>query len=231
MARRIAILMCVVWMLILGAAVAVRAQLPTQSTGDNITATIWNNLINVVNTLYGGTAKQVYTSNGAGLVGSFQDFPLPRFATTLTNDINTTAPTNVVTWTVPANTWSDGDAFFVTITSLDKNNSGGVAHNQAAFKAGAGTLVSWGNETWNDDANEYKSIRSYLFTRVGSDVWGTQGVGMAQLGGLTSVNNIRASTPTNFTTDILMAVVCDFDVNNVLTYMKPQNARVVQIRN
>lgn len=128
--------------------------LPHQTTGDLITATIWNNQVDVINTLYGGTAGQFLIAAGGGAIASFQSPQqcITHNSTTqaitgdnadhaLTFDTNDTDPqsmhsvsSNTSRITVPV------AGFYLVVGST---GSGGTSANYTGIrKNGAGTI--WG---------------------------------------------------------------------------------------
>lgn len=116
--------------------------LPTQNTGDLITATIWNNMITAVNTLYGGTTGQV-------LIG--QTGSLAIFAT-----VNRVKAFNSTTQAVSGS----GATTVLTFDSNDEdtNSLHSTSVNTSRLTLTAGTWLLMGRVYLTSSANNFSVI-------------------------------------------------------------------------
>ncbi len=156
--------------------------------------------------------------------------PITTYTATLANVINTAAETTVLSFTVPAGTWSDGDPIFVELVDLEKNNSGGPLTFDAKVNVGAGAQVTLGSGVSNNDsATEFVERRSFTLVRRGSTVdvfpsppGGTWAVTFGNATGL----GLGTSSPTNFTGANVISLKVTLSGASPNFYIKPQSARV-----
>ncbi len=187
-----------------------------------------------------GTKGNALTSDGTNWVSKGTCVTLPA---TLTNVVNNTE-TAAVIFTVPANTWADGDFIQISIAALEKNAKGSDGTILAKVNAGAGSQITIANgTTWTNNATEFKIVRGFWLVRVGGDVWiqavstnvsatnslmGAQSFESNQAGTNIAVSGI--STPTNFTSDFVVSLKITLSATDAAFYYKPQSARVVQFK-
>lgn len=174
-----------------------------------------------------------YTTAGGWAMGYG---PATPYAATLANVENTVTETTILSFTVPANDWANGDTIFIFMASLNKNNKGSSGVPVVRVNVGAGGQVQIFNSTYGNNAAEYKAIGfACALTRVGSDVWISEpAMGMTPVvasvtegpfaQGITTVPGI--STPTNFTGSNVVSVKATLDAAHATYYIKPQAARV-----
>jgi hypothetical protein len=178
--------------------------------------------------------------NGAALTGMA---PFAGYAVTKADAVNTVAETDVITFTVPANKWADGDIVVLEGWFLHKNNRGGTtAFNQKIYVGGVS--VSPPNATWAfpDLAVEQTVPFGMRFQRVGSAVWmrkNMSGTAVVQevldgdfadgsWGGWAAGTFVMTWTPT-FTADIIVKVSVTMANAHASTYLKPQACRAWKI--
>ena len=92
---------------------------------------------------------------------------------TLANCSNTSTETTVMSVTIPANTWADGEEVGISIIARHKQNSGGAIAITYKVKVNASSLTTLSASSVGNSATEGKTRRSFFFTRIGSDVYYT----------------------------------------------------------
>lgn len=157
------------------------------------------------------------------------------YAATLSDVVNTTTETTVLSFTVPANDWADGDDIEVTVFSLEKNNKGSSGTVTAKVNVGSGAQVTIdeGLFTMVDGASEKQYERGFWLRRVGSTVYmgsvvGSAGFSSARYGFCVSGTNgaYGSSTPSSFTSDVVVSLKLTLSAAHVTFYYKPQKARI-----
>lgn len=96
---------------------------------------------------------------------------------TLANCSNTSTETTVMSVTIPANTWADGEEVGISVIARHKQNSGGSIAITYKVKVNASSLTTLSASSVSNSATEGKTRRSFFFTRVGSDIYYTGGGG------------------------------------------------------
>jgi len=96
-----------------------------------------------------------------------------KFTVTTANCSNTSAETTVVSVTIPANTWLDGEEVGISVIARHKQNSGGAIAITYKVKVNASSLTTLSASSVSNSATEGKTRRSFFFTRVGSDIYYT----------------------------------------------------------
>ena len=92
---------------------------------------------------------------------------------TLANCSNTSTETTVMSVTIPANTWADGEEVGISVIARHKQNSGGSIAITYKVKVNASSLTTLSASSVSNSATEGKTRRSFFFTRVGSDIYYT----------------------------------------------------------
>lgn len=92
---------------------------------------------------------------------------------TLANCSNTSTETTVMSVTIPANTWADGEEVGISVIARHKQNSGGSIAITYKVKVNASSLTTLSASSVSNSATEGKTRRSFFFTRIGSDVYYT----------------------------------------------------------
>jgi len=160
---------------------------------------------------------------------------LLRETVTIANCANTSAETTVLSVTIPANTWADGEEVRMVGAFKHKQNSSVSRNLTLKVKVGGTSYTMLSASAVADNATEGKSTRSFGFLRVGSEVWGnfaTNGVGLAAgtiIPGSTgiSLNQFSSSSGNTWTgVDFTSAITIEFTVQwstaNSNVYFNPQ---------
>lgn len=153
----------------------------------------------------------------------------PGTSTTATSDVN------VISFTVPANTWNDGESIIIRATALSKMNTADGNTRSINYKisctgASASTVLTTGLTA---NANEYKKYGVIELLRAGTKIEAVTAAFDLAAGNLfeSPYNNNRTAlvqiTPTAFTSDITFNIVSNFicDTSATIatdTYFKPQ---------
>jgi len=163
------------------------------------------------------------------------------YACTLTNSIGpgtsttATSDVNVITFTVPANTWNDGESIIIRATALSKMNTADGNTRSINYKisctgASSSTVTT---TAMSGNASEFKKYGVIELMRVGSKIEAVTAAFDLTSSNLfeSPYNNNRTSlvqiTPTAFTSDITVNIVSNFicDTSATIatdTYFKPQ---------
>lgn len=173
----------------------------------------------------------------------------PTFYTVTANDVeNTTTETTVLQWTIPANTWSDGQIVVVEWCMEMFNNTGG--NQTATWKVGGTgiTELSKASVTFNSTSTIpiYRWHRLW-FVRDGAGLWyprpgatnsqqnnaandltATQFIS-SSIQQTQAVNSAAIDTSVDFTTDITIYIKCKFDAASASLYIRNQMASVYKI--
>jgi len=162
---------------------------------------------------------------------------------TIANCSNTSSEVTVLSATVPANTWGDGEQFMLFGAFKTKQNSGVSRNLTLKIKVGGTSYTALSASAIANNATEGRSVRSLIFTRVGSEVWGSFGVNAIGLGspniaagtGGVSLDQLSAGsignvwTGVDFTSSILLEYTVQWSAANSLTYFNPQVGRAVKL--
>jgi hypothetical protein len=155
----------------------------------------------------------------------------------IANCANTSSEVTVLSVTIPANTWADGEEVRMLGVFKHKQNSGGTVNLTLKVKVGGTSYTMLSASTVSNVATEGKSARSFGFIRVGSEVWGnfnenSAGLNSSNTAGRTAqiATDQFASTSGNVWTgaDFTSAVTIVFTVQwssaNSNVYFNPQVA-------
>ena len=112
----------------------------------------------------GGTGA---TTKGAAVAN------LLRETVTIANCANTSSEVTVLSVTIPANTWLDGEEVSISVIARHKQNSGGAIAITYKVKVNASSLTTLSASSVSNSATEGKTRRSFFFTRIGSDIYYT----------------------------------------------------------
>ena len=181
---------------------------------------------------HGGTNA---TTKGGAVSNLFNE------SVTIANCSNTSSEVTVLSATVPANTWGDGEQFMLFGAFLHKQNSGVSRNFTMKIKVDGTSYTAVSASAVANSANEGKSTRNFIFTRVGTEVWGafaTSGVGF--MGGtiipastgigtnqFTGGGNIW--TGLSFAATIAIEITIQWSAANANVYFNPQVGRAVKL--
>ncbi len=111
---------------------------------------------------------------------------------TLANCSNTSTETTVMSVTIPANTWADGEEVGISVIARHKQNSGGSIAITYKVKVNATSLTTLSASSVGNSATEGKTRRSFFFTRIGSDIYYT-GIGNTY-GDMSSTSSVYSAS-------------------------------------
>lgn len=140
-----------------------------------------------VNVTSAGTAGQVLTSNGASADPTFQaasggNTPATKaYAVTATNNgpSGGVAEVDILSISVPANDFADGDEIIFSLVTTTTNNSGANTTCTVKFYWGANSVTP-SIATMSNSANIGQTVRDWRIRRIGSDIWVNSGPGSSQ---------------------------------------------------
>ena len=160
---------------------------------------------------------------------------------TIANCANTSSEVTVLSATVPANTWGDGEQFMLFGAFLHKQNSGVSRNFTMKIKVGGTSYTAVSASAVANSANEGKSTRNFIFTRVGTEVWGAFGTsGVGFMGGTIipastgiGTNQFGSSaniwTGLNFAATIAIEITIQWSAADANVYFNPQVGRAVKL--
>ena len=132
----------------------------------------------IVQVTTAGTAGEVLTSNGAGVDPTFQAAGGggigALYAVTESAAENSTSEVDVLTCSIPANEWADGEQIYLSWIETAKNNSGGTADLGLFLYYGASTWALFDGppvNTYSDSSSTRRTTVGMILTRVGTDLY------------------------------------------------------------
>lgn len=157
---------------------------------------------------------------------------------TIANCSNTSSEVTVLSATVPANTWGDGEQFMLFGAFLHKQNSSVSRTLTLKLKIGGVSFTMLSASSVSDSATEGRSTRNFILTRVGTEVWGnfgTNGVGFMGSTVTPAATGIKLNqftgssaktwTGVDFTTALTIEFTVQWSVANSNVYFNPQVGR------
>lgn len=175
------------------------------------------------------------TTKGGAISNLFNE------SVTIANCSNTSSEVTVLSATVPANTWGDGEQFMLFGAFLHKQNSGVSRNFTMKIKVGGTSYTALSASSVTNSANEGKSTRNFIFTRVGTEVWGAFGTNGVGFMGSTSVPALSAIsvnqftgsgniwTGLNFAATIAIEITIQWSAADANVYFNPQVGRAVKL--
>jgi hypothetical protein len=164
-------------------------------------------------------------------------------------DAAASGDTTVASFTVPGNSWADGEAIVCRLFGLRKNNQGAPQSTLLKVNVTGGSAQTLQTVSWADSATEFKAGGVIVLFRAGNDIWVPKGrsrpIGQDNtnndtptvpnpqdvLGGSTAsldqmlfMDDVSVLTPTNFTSDILVSILVNLAVTHAAYYFKPKHA-------
>ena len=154
---------------------------------------------------------------------------------TIANCANTSSEVTVLSVTIPANTWADGEEVGISIIARHKQNSGGAIAITYKVKVNASSLTTLSASSVSNSATEGKTRRSFFFTRIGSDVYYTgNGAAYGDMSSTASVygavistadyygsGNGNIYTSVDFTSDVVLTFTVQWASANANVYWNP----------
>ncbi len=175
------------------------------------------------------------TTKGGAISNLFNE------SVTIANCSNTSSEVTVLSATVPANTWGDGEQFMLFGAFKHKQNSGVSRNFTMKIKVGGTSYTALSASSVTNSANEGKSTRNFIFTRVGTEVWGAFGTNGVGFMGSTSVPALSAIsvnqftgsgniwTGLNFAATIAIEITIQWSAADANVYFNPQVGRAVKL--
>lgn len=160
-----------------------------------------------------------------------------KYRDTLTNATDNTA-TDVVKWTVPANTWNEGEIIELVMGCQGLNNTGSSRNNSLNLKINGSTYIT-GSTSSGSSATIGNNMKVLSMMRVGTDIWATWGYFASGAGvsvptfnstSFTGFGSGSAHTDTgmDFTVDMSFRLTCTLAVTDANLYFNVLNAAVVK---
>lgn len=156
---------------------------------------------------------------------------------TIANCANTASEVTVLSVTIPANTWANGEEVRILGVFKTKQNSGGTVNLTLKVKVAGTSYTALSASGVGNSTTEGRSTRSLGFIRVGSEVWGNFNENSTGLNSSTVASRTAqiatdhfASTSGNvwtgvdFTSAITIVFTVQWSAANSLTYFNPQVA-------
>lgn len=153
---------------------------------------------------------------------------------TLANCSNTSAETTVLSVTIPANTWADGEEVAISLIANHKQNSGGAVNVTYKVKVNATSLTTLSASSAANSATQGTTKRSLMFTRIGSDVYYTGSGNYGDMSptttlytaGIATANyygggNGTIYTSVDFTSDVTLTLTVQWASANANVYWNP----------
>jgi len=170
---------------------------------------------------------------------------LLKYTVTKANCDNTTTETTVMSVTIPANTWSDGEDVIASLISKHKQAAGSARTLTLKVKVNGTSITLLSASSISSSATEGQSRRTFNFTRVGSEIWayfnatnhgafgstttpGTAAIGTITYSGDNSVGAIWEGI--DFTADVTLTYTVQWGAAaNAATYFRPVAATCIKI--
>jgi hypothetical protein len=178
--------------------------------------------------VFAKTDGNIYVKNTAGSETVIGGAPGDTtYTVTVADCENTTTKTNIVVFTVPANTWLDGEAIWIEIDYEYLNNSG-ATRSVTSWLSATGITEQRGDINFTADANVNRGIAFYKFVRLGTS---------ALTGNINFANIIRINyginpnspyvidTSVDYTTNITFNLALQFPVESASLYVRPMLVR------
>lgn len=195
-----------------------------------------NNAGNAVEIATGDTIPIANGGTGATTKGAAVANLLAE-SVTIANCANTTTETTVLSVTIPANTWADGEEVRMVGAFKHKQNSGGTANLTLKMKVAGVSYTALSASGVGNSTTEGKTTRAFAFLRVGSEVWAnfnenSTGLNSSTAAGRTaqitaehfSTTAGNVWTGVDFTSAITIVFTVQWSVANANTYFNPQVA-------
>ncbi len=198
------------------------------------------NVVYTLPTADGSASQSLQTDGSAGLSWGAGG-ATANYTATLADVVSSTSETEVLKFTVPVNTWADGEVIIIRYVALDKNNRGSTGTTTFKINCGAGSQITLAAQGYGDSATEFtRPYEIHLYRRggtvevaAGNDAGGSRVNTMA-----TFVTNpasagesgrfVGNSTPTNFTSDFDVSLKVTLSNNHATYYHKPNGASVIK---
>ena len=145
------------------------------------------------------------------------------YTVTVTDAENTSSKIDLVSFTVPANTWADGEAIWIDMDYEYLNNSG-ASRSATHFASGTGITETSGLQSWPVDANVNRGFQSWRFVRIGTQAL-SPNINFAHLwrinSGFPQSQAFVIDTSVDYTTAITLKISLQFPVANASLYLRP----------
>ena len=178
--------------------------------------------------LFGKNDGNLYVKSTNGTENSIGGAPGDTtYTVTVADCENTTTKTDIVTFTVPANSWLDGEAIWFEIDYEYLNNTGATRQLITWLRA-TGITEQRGDINFSVDANVNRGSAVYKFVRLGTSAL----TGRPNFANIIRLNyGINPNTPydidtsVDYTTNITFNLALQFPVANPSLYVRPMLVR------
>lgn len=145
------------------------------------------------------------------------------YTVTVTDAENTSSKIDLVSFTVPANTWADGESIWIDMDYEYLNNSG-AGRTTTHFASGTGITETSGTQAWLNDVTAYRGFQSWRFVRIGTQAL-SPNINFAHLmrinTGFPNSQAFAIDTSVDYTTAITLKISLQFPVANASLYLRP----------
>jgi hypothetical protein len=174
--------------------------------------------------LFGKNDGNLYVKSTNGTENSIGGAPGDTtYTVTVADCENTTTKTNIVTFTVPANSWLDGEAIWIEIDYEYLNNTG-ATRAVTSWLSATGITEQRGDVNFFVDANVNRGIAFYKFVRLGTSAL-TGNINFAHVQrinyGINPNSPYIIDTSVDYTTNITFNLALQFPVANASLYVRP----------
>jgi hypothetical protein len=178
--------------------------------------------------VFAKTDGNIYVKNTAGSETVIGGAPGDTtYTVTVADCENTTTKTNIVVFTVPANTWLDGEAIWIEIDYEYLNNSG-ATRSVTSWLSATGITEQRGDVNFVADANVNRGIAFYKFVRLGTSAL-TGNINFAHIQrinyGINPNSPYVIDTSVDYTTNITFNLALQFPVASASLYVRPMLVR------
>lgn len=178
--------------------------------------------------VFAKTDGNIYVKNTAGSETVIGGAPGDTtYTVTVADCENTTTKTNIVVFTVPANTWLDGEAIWIEIDYEYLNNSG-ATRAVTSWLSATGITEQRGDVNFFVDANVNRGIAFYKFVRLGTSAL-TGNINFAHIMRINYGINPNLpyviDTSVDYTTNITFNLALQFPVASASLYVRPMLVR------
>lgn len=182
---------------------------------------------------YKAAVTSVNGSTGAVTVGD------TTYTTTIADAENTTSQITLAQFTVPANTWADGQVIHLDLVTTADNNTG--SSRNITFVVGGTTIADWTslNLSYGSGFGVKRNFTKLRFARVGNGVYYeffnspnsttiSHGPNPPFHGGGDGFNP-QSDTAVTFTSDITIYLKIQFNFASASLYCRVENARAYKV--
>ena len=197
-----------------------------------------------------GASTYVMTSDGtdAAWAAAGGGGATKKYTATLANVLNTTTETVIISWTIGADEWADGEVLYLNYSMLAKNNAGDQFEAFKVYFGSENFQVNMLNGTapyTSGNANEKRWMYAHQFMRVGSEIWGfcggpppyenTDWEDFNMVGQVARDNGARGghwvsvvASSSDFTSSLACSIKVTLTAADATFYVKPQTCSIIK---